>query len=127
MRVDAKLNRIPLFVRAGSILPLETDLTYAQEETGKPLELWIYPGADAAFRLYEDAGDGYGYEDGDYQWISMEWKEETRTLRIGACSKSFPQGIKGRRCVALLGNERGASAKRAEFLYTGENVEIFLG
>lgn len=127
VRVDAKLNRIPLFVRAGSILPLETDLAYAQEETGKPLELWIYPGADAAFRLYEDAGDGYGYEDGDYQWISMEWKEETRTLRIGACSKSFPQGIKGRRCVALLGNERGASAKRAEFLYTGENVEIFLG
>lgn len=118
--VDAKLDRIPLFVRAGSILPLETGLTYAQQETGLPLEIRIYPGADSVFRLYEDAGEGYEYESGEYQWISLEWKEETRVLRIGACSQSFPQGMRGRRCrVTLQDTER-------EFLYTGEAVEISL-
>ncbi|MCI8418667.1 MAG: DUF5110 domain-containing protein [Lachnospiraceae bacterium] len=114
----ADLERIPLFIREGSILPMESGLQYAGQETENPLEIHVYPGADGHFRLYEDAGDGYGYENGEYQWISLEWRDEEQTLFVGSCERIFPQGMKGRTCVLILGN------KRKEFVYKGKALQV---
>ena len=78
--VDAPLDRIPLFVKAGSILPMANGLQYADQEPEGPLELHIYPGADAEFTLYEDAGDGYGYEEGEYTLTRFQWNDAERSL-----------------------------------------------
>ncbi len=78
--VDAPLDRVPLFVRAGSILPLAEGLQWADQLAGAPLELRVYPGADAAFALYEDAGDGYGYERGEYALTQLRWSEREKSL-----------------------------------------------
>lgn len=104
---EAPLERIPVFVRAGSILPMERGMMYADEQVETPFEIHIYPGKDAEFLLYEDDGDGYAYEEGMYQCIRLEWKEDEGMLRIGAAEKAFAQSLNGRTClVALEGTGR---------------------
>ncbi|MBR1558751.1 MAG: DUF5110 domain-containing protein [Clostridia bacterium] len=78
--VDAPLHRMPLFVRAGSIVPMCEGLQYADQKPEKPVELRVYPGADADFDLYDDAGDGYGYERGEYTLTHFHWDDKTKTL-----------------------------------------------
>ena len=78
--VDAPLDSIPVFVRAGSILPLAEGLQYADQRPEGPLELRVYAGADAAFDLYEDAGDGYDYERGAYTLTHIAWDDAARRL-----------------------------------------------
>ena len=85
----APIERIPLDVRAGSILPLGPAIEYAGQ-ANDPIELRIYPGADGDFTLYEDAGDSYAYERGVDATIPMHWNDATRTLTIGARQGSFP-------------------------------------
>ncbi len=79
----APLDRIPLYVRAGSILPLGPEIQYASEKPAGPIELRIYRGADGTFNLYQDSGDGYDYEKGAHTTIPFRWSESTRTLAIG--------------------------------------------
>jgi alpha-D-xyloside xylohydrolase len=81
---------IPLFVRAGSIIPFGPALQYTSEKPADPLELRVYPGADGAFTLYEDEGDSYNYEKGIYATIPFTWSDEGKTLTIGARQGSFP-------------------------------------
>jgi len=85
---QAPLNRIPLEVRAGSILPLGLVIEYAGQASD-PIELRVYPGADGAFTLYEDAGDGYAYQQGAHATIPIHWDNTTRTLTLGAREGSF--------------------------------------
>ena len=87
--VEAPLDRIPLDVRAGSILPLGPVIEYAGQATD-PIELRIYPGADGDFTLYEDGGDGYDYEQGAHSTIAMHWNDASRTLTLGARHGSYP-------------------------------------
>lgn len=63
--VDIDLTKIPLFVKAGSILPLGPTRQFASEETDEPWEILIYPGADATYSVYEDEGNNYNYEKGN--------------------------------------------------------------
>ena len=69
IEAEAPLDRIPLYVRAGSILPMGPEIEYAAQNPGGPIELRIYRGADGQFDLYEDAGDGYDYEKGQHSVI----------------------------------------------------------
>jgi alpha-D-xyloside xylohydrolase len=80
---ETRLDRVPMFVRAGSILPLGPEMQYVGEKTWDALELRVYPGADATFTLYEDEGDNYNYEQGKYTTIQMQWNDSRRTLTIG--------------------------------------------
>lgn len=80
---DTPLDRIPLFVKAGTILPVKEGMQYADDKNDEPVILQIYPGSDGSFALYEDAGDTYGYEAGEYQTILLSWKEKENTLIIG--------------------------------------------
>ena len=84
------IARIPLYVRAGSILPLGPDIEYAAERSADPLELRIYSGASSNFTLYEDENDTYNYEHGAYATIPFSWNDDTRTLTIAERIGSFP-------------------------------------
>ena len=86
---DAPIETLPLYVRAGSILPLGPVMQYVAEKPENPIELRVYPGADGRFRLYEDEGDGYNYEKGQYATIPFTWNDASGTLTIGAREGDF--------------------------------------
>jgi len=85
----APLQRMPLFVRAGSIVPSGPAIQYAAQELNADLTLNVYPGADGAFDLYEDDGTSYAYEEGQWSRIPVRWDEATRTLTIGSRQGGF--------------------------------------
>jgi alpha-D-xyloside xylohydrolase len=85
---SAPLSQIPIHVRGGSILPMGPMIQYATESVD-PLEIRVYPGADAAFTLYEDEGDTYNYEMGKYAQIPLTWNDAAKTLTIGARTGSY--------------------------------------
>ena len=99
--VEAPLDREPLFVRAGSIVPLGPDLQYAAEKPVDPIELRIYPGADGSFTLYEDEGDTYNYEMGTFATIPMRWDDNSRMLTIGDRTGSF-RGMQQQRTFQIV-------------------------
>ena len=78
--VDAPLDRIPLFVRAGAIIPMAEGLQYAGQKPEGPLKIHVWRGADGAFDLYDDAGDGYGYERGEYTVTRLRWDDRAGVL-----------------------------------------------
>ena len=73
---ETPLNIVPLYVKAGSILPMGPEVQYATEKKWDDLELRIYPGADGEFVLYEDENDNYNYERGQYSEIRFNWNEK---------------------------------------------------
>jgi alpha-D-xyloside xylohydrolase len=86
----APLETLPLFVRAGSILPMGPAIEYTGQKPEDPIELRIYPGADADFTLYEDDGLTYDYEKGVYATIPLHWDDTHHTLTVGARQGSHP-------------------------------------
>ncbi len=110
-RLDAAapLDRIPLYVKAGSILPLGPEIEYAGEKPDAPLEIRIYRGADTHFDLYEDAGDTYNYEKGERALVPLEWNDASQTLTIGGRSGSYP-GMPEKRTfhIVFVGEAHGA-------------------
>lgn len=85
----APIDHLPLYVRAGSIVPMGPVMQYATQAPADPIEVRVYPGADGAFTLYEDENDNYNYEKGMYATIPFVWKDATRTLTIGARQGSY--------------------------------------
>ncbi len=105
----APLNRIPLYVRAGSIVPMGPDLEYAAEKPADPIELRVYTGADARFTLYEDEGDNYDYEKGVHATIPIGWDDANRKLTIGERQGKFPGMLEHRAFrVVFVGDSHGA-------------------
>jgi alpha-D-xyloside xylohydrolase len=94
MTADAPIDKIPLFVKAGSVIPMGPFIQYSTEKPAGPIELRIYPGADASFTLYEDENDNYNYERGIYSTIEFKWNDSTRTLTIGKRHGEFPGMLK---------------------------------
>jgi alpha-D-xyloside xylohydrolase len=92
----APIDRIPLFVRAGSILPLGPEIEWVTQKPADPIELRIYTGADGAFTLYEDENDNYNYEKGVYSTIPIRWDDVKQTLTIGTRKGDFPGMLKKR-------------------------------
>lgn len=88
--LQTTIDRVPMFVRAGSILPLGPEMQYVGEKAWDNLELRVYPGADASFTLYEDEGDNYNYERGQYTTIQILWNDRTRTLTIAPRQGQYP-------------------------------------
>lgn len=90
LQLRVPLSSMPLFVRAGSILPLGPELQHTDEPSDVPTELRIYPGADASFTLYDDAGDGYGYEQGEHFTIALRWNDGAKSLSIAKRQGGYP-------------------------------------
>lgn len=99
---DAPIGRIPVFVRAGSIVPMGPDRQHTAESPGAPLHLHVYAGRDASFTLYEDAGDGFGYERGEFTTVEMRWDDEQQRLTVAPRAGSFPGMPPAREVVAVL-------------------------
>lgn len=85
---------IPVFARGGSIVPVGAPRQYAAQTTAEPLELRIYPGADAQFTLYEDDGVSQSYRNGECTRISFNWDDERRTLTIARRQGSYDGMLK---------------------------------
>ncbi len=85
----ARLDTIPLFVRAGSIIPMGPFLQYSNEKKADTIELRVYPGANGSFTLYEDEGDNYNYETGSYATIPITYIDNPRNVIIGPRKGTF--------------------------------------
>jgi len=100
--LQTTLDRVPMFVRAGSILPLGPEMQYVGEKAWDNLEMRIYPGADAKFILYEDEGDNYNYEQGYYSNIIFTWTDRSRTLHISARQGGYKGMLLDRKFTLVL-------------------------
>jgi alpha-D-xyloside xylohydrolase len=106
---DAPLERLPLYIRAGSILPLGPDEEWSTEKPADPIELRIYRGADGDFPLYEDENDNYNYEKGAYATIPLHWDDAKHALTIGDRKGQFPGMLESRTFhVVFVGENHGA-------------------
>ena len=124
------IDRMPLYVRAGSILPLGPDIEYAAEKSADPIELRIYRGANGAFTLYEDQNDTYNYEKGAYATIPLTWDDAAQTLTIGDRSGSFPGMLQTRTFrVVFVSESHGAGSALTEkpdktVQYSGKRITV---
>ena len=100
--LETSFDRVPMFVRAGSILPLGPEMQWVGEKKWDNLELRIYPGTDGQFVLYEDEGDNYNYEKGAYSVIQFSWNEKTHILTIGDRQGSYPDMLQNRRFTIVM-------------------------
>jgi alpha-D-xyloside xylohydrolase len=129
VEVAAPLERIPLFVRGGSIVPLGPVVEDA-EDPSDLLEVRVYPGADGEFELYADSGDTYDYEKGLHRTVALHWDDVARTLVVGEGRGSYP-GIPERIRIRLVVvseahgiGEEPAAESDAEALYEGRELRI---
>jgi alpha-D-xyloside xylohydrolase len=128
--VATPLDRIPLHLRAGSILPLGPVLQSTAEANGEMIDLHIVPGRDGAFDLYEDGGLDYAYEKGDLSVIRLRWDDRRGVLRLSSRSGRF-DGMRATQRFRLhrAGDGRPLlqSTPLREVIYTGRAVEVRLG
>jgi alpha-D-xyloside xylohydrolase len=112
---SAPIERMPLYVRAGSVLPLGPDLEYATQKPGDPLELRVYRGANGSFTLYEDENDNYNYEKGAHSTIPFFWDDAHQLLTIDDRTGSFPGMLESRTIlVVFVGANHGVGGGPAD-------------
>ena len=96
MEAAAPTDRLPLYVRAGSILPMGPQIEWSTQKPADPIELRIYRGADGDYTLYEDENDNYNYEKGAYATIPFHWDDAKNVLTIGNRNGQFPGMLRSR-------------------------------
>ena len=119
--LETQIDRVPMFVRAGSILPLGPEMQYVGEKAWDNLEIRVYPGANGSFTLYEDEGDSYSYERGVYSTITFSWNDKARQLTIGARKGEFLGMLMSRRFTVVLPDGR-----QQQVSYSGAECTISL-
>ena len=129
--VNVDLMKTPLFVKAGSILPLGPQKQYAAEETEQPWEIRIYPGADGSYSVYEDEGINYNYEKGQFCTFDLKWNDSDKTLTISDRKGSFA-GMKERMDfnIVIVTPESGTGIYQSKvnksIVYEGKSMVISL-
>jgi alpha-D-xyloside xylohydrolase len=129
IKTDAPLDKIPLFVKAGSIIPMGPFIQYSTEKND-PIEIRIYPGANCEFTLYEDENDNYNYENGFYSTTEFRWNNAANTLTIGKRQGDFHGMLKTRTFrVVVVSSEHGIGSEATEKIdkivkYSGAEKEI---
>jgi alpha-D-xyloside xylohydrolase len=117
-------DEIPLYIKAGSIIPFGPQVQYATEKKWDDLEIRVYPGANGNFTLYEDENDNYNYEKGEYSTISFNWNDKSKTLSVDARKGSFPGMLATRKfhvVVVLDGKKQDKTVT-----YNGQKITIKL-
>jgi alpha-D-xyloside xylohydrolase len=99
---------MPLFIKAGSIIPVGPKVQFAMQVVKDPLKILVYPGANGSFELYEDEGETYHYEKGTYSKILISWDDQARTLTLGEREGTF-KGMLNKRVfkMIVIGEESG--------------------
>jgi len=125
---QAPYSRMPLYVRAGSIVPMGREIQWSDQIKDEYITLYIYPGADAHFVLYEDENTNYNYEKDAYATIALDWDDATRTLTIGKRNGQFPGMLQERTFTAQLVGEGSCPVGEApkHIAYCGEQLEVKL-
>jgi alpha-D-xyloside xylohydrolase len=132
IKTDASLDMIPLFVKAGSIIPLGKLIQYAGEKPADTLEIRIYEGANGEFTLYEDEGDNYNYEKGAYSTITFTWNEAKKALKIDDRKGSFKGMLSERKFnIVRVSKDKGTGLNTTINVdkvlnYKGKKMEIKL-
>jgi alpha-D-xyloside xylohydrolase len=104
----APLDRMPLYIRAGSILPMGPELEWSTQKPADPIEVRVYRGADGDFTIYEDENDTYNYEKGAYSTIPLHWDDSKQALTIGDRHGQFPGMLESRTFrVTFVGENHG--------------------
>ena len=130
INADAPLETMPIYVKAGSIVPMGPYVQYATEKPADPIELRIYPGANASFTIYEDENDNYNYEKGLYSTIALQWNDKTQTLTFEGRKGGFPGMLKTRTFkVVLVKENHGIGVEPCEkadktILYNGTVKQV---
>ncbi len=119
-RVD--LSTIPLYVRAGAILPMGPVKQYTDEKVEGALTLRVHPGAGGSFSMYEDDGMTFNYRNGDFMRMDAEWDDVKRRLRLRLGPGARMMGAPKRNIEVRLA---GASSSRA-VVFDGRPVEVAL-
>lgn len=114
-------DKIPLYIKAGSILPLGPDVQYAAEKPWDNLQINVYPGADASFVLYEDESDNYNYEKGAYTEIPISWNDKTKCLTIGVRKGKYQGMLEKRKfTVSVMGTDKATKVVD----YSGKKITV---
>jgi alpha-D-xyloside xylohydrolase len=131
IKTEAPIDKIPIFIKAGSIIPMGPLIQYATEKND-PIEIRIYPGADGEYTLYEDENDNYNYENGIYATITFKWDDSKKTLTISDRNGSFPGMIAERKFnIVYVSKNKGIGLDNIKKYdkavnYTGEKLVIKL-
>ena len=130
--VDAPYERIPVFVREGSIIPFGPSMEWSDEKKPELINLYVYEGGNADFMLYEDEGTNYNYEKGKYATIDIKYNENAKTLTIGQRKGSFDGMLKDRRFNIVVVSKSKQQPLNVEnpqgklVKYSGKSVTIKL-
>lgn len=119
---DAPLETMPLFVKAGSIIPMSPVMQYTDQIPDAPYEIRVYGGADGAFELYEDDGDNYTYEKGEFAVVKLSWSDQRKELIISKREGTFASLVKERKLNIVFIRPNAKIAR--EVLYTGQEMTI---
>jgi alpha-D-xyloside xylohydrolase len=127
---ETPLDIIPLYVKAGSIIPFGPSVQYATEKRWDDLQIRIYPGADGEYTLYEDENDNYNYEKGAYSTITFTWNEAKKKLTIGDRKGLFPGMLSERKFnIVRVSKSNGTGMESVQkydnvIQYTGKKVVV---
>ena len=119
--LSTTISTIPIFVRAGSIIPMGGDLQSTAQRDWSQLELRVYPGADASFTFYEDDGETYAYEQGQYTEIPITWNDRKHQLTIGKAQGQYAGAQKNRQFTIVLPNGTSKTVT-----YSGKTISVKL-
>ncbi len=121
----APFDAIPIFVRAGSIIPRGPDLQYTAEKPANPISLDVYQGADGDFNLYEDDGLTNAWEKGGFSLIDLHWNDQSKVLTIAKRQGSFAGMLPQRTFnVFFVSREKSAAPSPQTLSYTGDVIDI---
>ena len=129
INAEAAYERMPVFVKAGSIIPFGPALQYTSEKPADTITLNVYTGADASFNLYEDEGTNYNYEKGAFTIIPLKYNEATKTITIGDRKGSF-DGMLSKRTIRINfirpgeGQRLDFDKSHKEIMYEGKKLTI---
>ncbi len=123
VQCNAPIDEIPLYIKAGSILPIGPKVQYSTEKKWDNLELRVYAGADGTFTFYEDENDNYNYEKGVYSTITMQWDEKARTLTLKDREGNFPGMLKSRKFKVVFITPQAKPVEKT-VSYKGKQVAI---
>lgn len=131
LKADASGDKIPVFVKGGSIIPIGNVMQYTGQASADTLEIRVYRGADGTFDLYEDEGDNYNYENAKFTLIPFKWNESSGSLSIGSLQGSFAGSLKKRvfKVVAVkqgVGVTEGDRVAGKFIAYNGHSMSIRL-
>ena len=119
LEADAPIDKLPLYIRAGSIIPTSQVMQYTDQYPQAPYELLIYSGADADFTIFEDSGDGYGYEQGAYSEYDLHWEDAKKLLTVSVRRGKFNGMCTERELIVLL-----IGGETKTLTYSGEQCSL---